>query len=172
MADQAYAHVTWVIDQEVTVPDPIILQQNDAEGKAEALFQKSLPEQYAQFKQQGYISIPSRLFPDYKYVVCQSIMLYKKNACVKCDVMFLSGDLGKVCVTLDKSVDYIPLWDCRLQFCLMLLYQEEAILKIGNWIDNKWAMSGGYTAYEYLKANGNLYETNELRRRPWYSRWF
>src|SRR3990167_842949 len=39
-------------------------QLQEANDKAEALFCKSLPEQHSQYKQLGYIVIPSKLFPD------------------------------------------------------------------------------------------------------------
>ena len=142
----------------------VTLESDKVEGKAEELFAKSLPEQYTQYQQVGYVEIPSKLFPKYKYVVDFNILLYPSNVSTQRQHGSYLGQLGTVCVTLDKSVDPIPLWDRRLQLCLMLLYQEAYILKVGNWIDNTWAMAGGFRAYEYMKANGDVYGKETLKK--------
>ena len=160
-----------LIETQILGDSPILQQVNDAEDKAEALFARSLPEQYAQYQHMGYIEIPSKLFPKYKYAVDFNILLYPSNVSTQRQHGWHLGHLGTVCVTLDKSVDPIPLWDRRLQLCLMLLYQEAYILKVGNWIDNTWAMAGGFRAYEYMKANGNVYEKETLKKRPGFRFW-
>ena len=117
-------------------------KKREAEKKARGLFKKSLSRQYGDYLKTGQCWVESKKFAVSYRIMRDGVVVYKTNHRIV---------LGEVCVHPRAEYE-MPDADNIMQLCLLLIYDEEMIMRRGNWCGSGSEKNKAWAALEDMSS--------------------